>query len=60
MLFRRISAHLKRQDWFAVWLDLLNVVSWISGWSKFHATILTNHLEESMRFRDLLLERLEQ
>ncbi len=26
MLFRRISAHLKRQDWFAVGLDLLIVV----------------------------------
>lgn len=37
-----------------------NVVSWISGWSKFHATILANHLEETIWFRDLLLERLKQ
>ncbi len=36
------------------------VVSWISAWSKFHATNLANHQEETIRFRDLLLERLEQ
>jgi len=29
MILRRITRHVKRQDWFAVWLDLIVVVAGI-------------------------------
>ena len=101
MLFRRISAHLKRQDWFAVGLDLLivvvgiyiglqvdawnstrhdsygythrydserilknpyaaNITSWVSGWGAYHASVMAQHHEDTIVFRDILRERLEQ
>jgi hypothetical protein len=40
--------------------DALQLISWMSAWSKYHATILAQHHEATLEFRDLLRERLEQ
>jgi len=34
-----------------------NTVSWISGWSKYHASIMLQHQNQTLVLRDLLLER---
>ena len=67
MLFRRISAHLKRQgvlrydsERILKNPDAANITSWVSGWGKYHASVMAQHHEDTIVFRDLLLERLEQ
>ncbi len=40
--------------------DALQLISWMSAWSKYHAVILAQHHEATLEFRDLLRERLEQ
>ena len=35
-----------------------NIISWISGWSKFHGTLLVLHHEDIVAFRELLRERI--
>ena len=39
--------------------DAANTVSWISGWSKYHASIMLQHHVETLEFRDLLRERIQ-
>ena len=40
--------------------DAENITSWVSGWGKYHASVMAQHHEDTIEFRDLLLERLEQ
>jgi hypothetical protein len=40
--------------------DAENITSWVSGWGKYHASVMAQHHEDTIVFRDLLLERLEQ
>ena len=40
--------------------DADNITSWVSGWGKYHASVMAQHHEDTIVFRDLLLERLEQ
>jgi hypothetical protein len=40
--------------------DAANITSWVSGWGKYHAAVMAQHHEDTITFRDLLLERLEQ
>jgi hypothetical protein len=40
--------------------NALQLISWMSAWSKYHAMILAQHHEATLEFRDLLRERLEQ
>jgi hypothetical protein len=37
-----------------------NITSWVSGWGKYHGSVMAQHHEDTIEFRDLLLERLEQ
>ena len=37
-----------------------NITSWVSGWGAYHASVMAQHHEDTIEFRDLLLERLEQ
>ncbi len=37
-----------------------NITSWVSGWGKYHASVMAQHHLATIEFRDLLLERLEQ
>ncbi len=37
-----------------------NITSWVSGWGAYHASVMAQHHEDTIVFRDLLLERLEQ
>jgi len=39
--------------------DAANTVSWVSGWSKYHASIMLQHHVETLEFRDLLRERIQ-
>jgi hypothetical protein len=39
--------------------DAANSVSWISGWSKYHASIMLQHHVDTLEFRDLLRERIQ-
>jgi hypothetical protein len=34
--------------------DAANIVSWISGWSKYHGAMLLQHHKDTIAFRDLL------
>ena len=38
--------------------DAANITSWISGWSKYHGAVLMQHHEDTVAFRDLLVEKL--
>jgi hypothetical protein len=38
--------------------DAANIASWISGWSKFHGTLLAQHHDDTVAFRDLLRQRI--
>jgi hypothetical protein len=40
--------------------DAANISSWVSGWGKFYAAVLVQHHQDTITFRDLLRERLEQ
>jgi len=40
--------------------DAENITSWVSGWGKYHASVMAEHHEDTIVFRDLLRERLEQ
>ena len=40
--------------------DAANITSWVSGWGAYHASVMAQHHEDTIEFRDLLLERLEQ
>ena len=40
--------------------DAVNITSWVSGWGKYHAAVMAQHHEDTIEFRDLLRERLEQ
>ena len=40
--------------------DAANITSWVSGWGSYHASVMAQHHEETIVFRDLLRERLEQ
>ena len=37
-----------------------NITSWVSGWGSYHASVMAQHHEDTIEFRDLLRERLEQ
>ena len=38
--------------------DAANITSWMSGWSKYHGAVLMQHHEDTVAFRDLLVEKL--
>lgn len=38
--------------------DAANITSWISGWSKYHGAVLMEHHEDTIAFRDLLVDKL--
>ena len=38
--------------------DAANITSWISGWSKYHGAVLMQHHKDTIKFRDLLNEKL--
>jgi hypothetical protein len=38
--------------------DAANITSWISGWSKYHGAVLMQHHEDTVAFRDLLVQKL--
>ena len=40
--------------------DGAKITSWISGWSKYHGSVLMQHHEDTIVFRDLLQAKLEQ
>jgi hypothetical protein len=40
--------------------DALQLISWMSAWSKYNAIVLAQHHEATLELRDLLRERLEQ
>ncbi len=40
--------------------DAANITSWVSGWGAYHASVMAEHHEDTIEFRDLLRERLEQ
>jgi hypothetical protein len=40
--------------------DGAKITSWVSGWGKYYAAVLAQHQLDTMEFRDLLRERLEQ
>jgi hypothetical protein len=40
--------------------DGANITSWVSGWDKYYAAVLVQHQRDTIEFRDLLRERLEQ
>ena len=40
--------------------DGAKITSWVSGWDKYYAAVLTQHQLDTIEFRDLLRERLEQ
>jgi hypothetical protein len=40
--------------------DALQLISWMSAWSKYHSIVLAQHHEDTVEFRDLLRDRLEQ
>lgn len=40
--------------------NAVQIISWISAWSKYHVSVLARHHEATIEFRDLLRERLDQ
>jgi len=40
--------------------DAAKITSWVSGWGAYHASVMAQHHEDTIVFRDLLRERLEQ
>ncbi len=40
--------------------DAAKITSWVSGWGAYHASVMAEHHQDTIVFRDLLLERLEQ
>ena len=38
--------------------DAANITSWMSAWSKYHGAVLMQHHEDTVAFRDLLVEKL--
>jgi hypothetical protein len=40
--------------------DAPNITSWISGWGKYHGSVLMQHQEDTIAFRDLLIEKLAE
>ncbi len=40
--------------------DGVNITSWVSGWGAYHASVMAQHHEDTIVFRDILRERLEQ
>ena len=40
--------------------DAANITSWVSGWGAYHASVMAQHHQDTIVFRDLLRERLEQ
>ena len=40
--------------------DGARITSWVSGWDKYYAAVLIQHHRDTIEFRDLILERLEQ
>jgi len=40
--------------------DGAKITSWVSGWDKYYAAVLVQHHHDTIEFRDLLRERLEQ
>jgi hypothetical protein len=40
--------------------DAPNITSWISGWGKYHGSVLMQHQEDTITFRDLLIEKLAE
>ncbi len=39
--------------------DAAKITSWVSGWGAYHASVMAEHHQDTIVFRDLLLERLE-
>jgi len=40
--------------------DAANITSWVSGWGRYHASVMAQHHKDTIVFRDLLRERLNQ
>lgn len=40
--------------------DGVNIASWISGWSKYHGAVLEGHRADTIAFREMLREKVEQ
>lgn len=40
--------------------DAANITSWISGWSKYHGAVLTQHHKDTIAFHQILNEKLAQ
>lgn len=40
--------------------DVARITSWVSGWSKYHGAVLTQHHENTIAFRDLLKAKLAE
>jgi len=40
--------------------DAAEITSWVSGWDKYYAAVLVQHHRDTIEFRDLLRDRLEE
>ena len=40
--------------------DAAKITSWVSGWGAYHASVMAEHHQDTIEFRDLLIERLKQ
>ncbi len=40
--------------------DAAKITSWVSGWGAYHASVMAEHHQDTIEFRDLLIKRLKQ
>jgi len=40
--------------------DAAEITSWVSGWDKYYAAVLVQHHRDTIEFRDLIRDRLEE